>query len=189
MEISTLEKYPVPDTASSSSGPIEAWELERMVPARVTMQKDKREWRSQRGLGGIKVLFFSALASSLWSRIEGCHGDEVGPSPTVWCGKSTSLLWHLLRSKGTDTTVEKNASTYTEWREKQLAWSKWQTPVRSHIQNWLSQYFGPPTSFALIFISPVSQHIFPSTSHSLPNSCTQPGVATYTKFTNKHKKR
>lgn len=60
----------------------------------------------------------------LWARTEGCHGDEVGPSPTAWSGKSSSLLWHLLRLEETH-EIETNSLTHIHTQE--CVWKEGET--------------------------------------------------------------
>lgn len=55
------------------------------------------------GLHRHKSSFLLHPCLFLWARTEGCQGDEVGLSPTAWSGKSSSLLWHLLRLEETET--------------------------------------------------------------------------------------
>ena len=62
----------------------------------------------------------------LWARTEGCHGDEVGLSPTAWSGKSSSLLWHLPRLEETDDRGETHTGTHKEWEERGWRVSNWQ---------------------------------------------------------------
>lgn len=65
------------------------------------------------GLQRHKSSFLLRPCLFLWARTEGCHGDEVGLSPTAWSGKSSSLLWHLPKLEETETIEGGDAGKHT----------------------------------------------------------------------------
>lgn len=78
--------------------------------------------------------FFLLYSLFHWARKEGCHGDEVGLSPTAWSGKSSSLLWHLHRLEETETMQHRNTGLHTmQWERgregkapgKSDSWTEW----------------------------------------------------------------
>lgn len=80
--------------------------------------------RGMRKLVGVhrhKSSFLLRPCFFLWAWTEGCHGDEVGLSPTAWSGKSSSLLWHLLRLEETE-TIERNTQTHTHTEHQESGW-------------------------------------------------------------------
>lgn len=70
--------------------------------------RTRRGMRKLVGLQRHKSSFLVRPCLFLWARTEGCHGDEVGLSPTAWSGKSSSLLWHLPRLGETETIEGRN---------------------------------------------------------------------------------
>lgn len=145
----------------------EAWEFYHMVQAWATMHKDMGGWGNLWVFRGIKVPFFFP-SLFLWARTEGCHGDEVGPSPTAWSGKSSSLLWHLLRLQ--ETEMIKQGSTQTcpqRGRREDEAFENgssiktdglnngtWKSWVLKHMENWFSLSLHKPFCFFLVSIHP-----------------------------------
>lgn len=50
---------------------------------------------------------------------KGCHGDEVGLSPTAWSGKISSLPWHLHRLEETETMEQRHTDIHTHHTRKE----------------------------------------------------------------------
>ena len=157
-------------TLLSSSAQIRQWSL-GVLPHGSGLSYNAQGHGRMRKLVGVqrnKSSFLLYPSLFLWARTEGCHGDEVGPSPTAWSGKSSSLVWHLVSLQETETI--KQGSTQTcpqrERREDEafengsgmktdgLNNDTWKSWGLKHMENWLSLSLRKPFCFFLVSIHP-----------------------------------